>query len=62
MIIGWDDLAARTAPVDVVVVGGGAAGLTLAHALRGSGLSILLLEAGASSRRRRAEPLRGRAR
>ncbi|MBR7619210.1 GMC family oxidoreductase [Phenylobacterium sp. 20VBR1] len=46
MIIGWDDLAARTAPVDVVVVGGGAAGLTLAHALRGSGLSILLLEAG----------------
>ena len=32
--------------VDVVVVGGGAAGLTLAHALRGSGRSVLVLEAG----------------
>ena len=32
---------------DVCIVGGGAAGLTLAHALKDSGLSILLLEAGA---------------
>jgi choline dehydrogenase-like flavoprotein len=31
---------------DVCIVGGGAAGLTLASALEGSGLSVLLLEAG----------------
>ena len=31
---------------DVVIVGGGAAGLTLAHALGASGKSVLLLEAG----------------
>jgi len=33
-------------PHDVVIVGGGAAGLTLAHALSGKGLKILVLEAG----------------
>ena len=31
---------------DVCIVGCGAAGLTLAHALRGSGLSVLALESG----------------
>jgi choline dehydrogenase-like flavoprotein len=31
---------------DVCIVGAGAAGLTLAHALRGAGLSVVLLESG----------------
>ncbi len=47
MIIDWADLAARSTPADVCIVGGGAAGLTLAHDLCGSGLSVILLEAGA---------------
>jgi len=38
-------------PHDVVIVGGGAAGLTLAHALKGKGLKILLLEAGGEKRK-----------
>jgi choline dehydrogenase-like flavoprotein len=36
----------RTVRTDVCIVGAGAAGLTLAHALRGAGLSIILLESG----------------
>jgi choline dehydrogenase-like flavoprotein len=35
-----------TVPADVCVVGGGAAGITLALSLSGRGLSVLLLEAG----------------
>lgn len=35
-----------TLEADLCIVGGGAAGLTLAHALRESGLKILLLESG----------------
>lgn len=35
---------------DVVILGGGAAGLTLAHALGASGKSVLLLEAGGDKR------------
>ncbi len=46
MIIQWADLEQRSAPVDVCIAGGGAAGLTLAHDLSGHGLSVLLLEAG----------------
>lgn len=45
MIIGWADLP-ESLTADVCIVGGGAAGLTMAHALIGSGLSVLLLEAG----------------
>ena len=36
----------QTLSADVCIVGAGAAGLTLAHALRGSGLSLLVLESG----------------
>ena len=42
-------------PQDVVIVGGGAAGLTLAHALSGKGLSILVLEAGGEKRTSEAQ-------
>ena len=37
-------------PHDVVIVGGGAAGLTVAHALSGKGLKVLVLEAGGEKR------------
>jgi choline dehydrogenase-like flavoprotein len=47
MILNWPDLEARSEPVDVVIVGAGAAGLTLADALIGAGLDVLVLEAGA---------------
>lgn len=46
MILTWADLQARGAPVDVAIVGAGAAGLTLAHDLIGSGLEVVVLEAG----------------
>jgi len=38
--------APGTIRADVCIVGAGAAGLTLAHALRGSGLDVLVLESG----------------
>ena len=44
-------------PQDVVIVGGGAAGLTLAHALSGKGLSILVLEAGGEKPNKRSARL-----
>ena len=40
---------------DVVIVGGGAAGLTLARALSGKGLSILVLEAGGEKRTQQSQ-------
>lgn len=46
MIIGWAEAATQGPVADVCIIGGGAAGLTIAHALKDSGLSILLLEAG----------------
>jgi choline dehydrogenase-like flavoprotein len=42
-------------PHDVVIVGGGAAGLTLARALSGRGLSILVLEAGGEKRTQQSQ-------
>ena len=42
-------------PHDVVIVGGGTAGLTLAHALSGKGLRILVLEAGGEQRTSEAQ-------
>lgn len=54
MLVGWSDLEARSEPVDVVIVGGGAAGLTLADALSGTGLQVLVIEAG-NARQTQAE-------
>lgn len=60
MIIQWADLENRSAPIDVCIVGGGAAGLTLANSLRGAGLAVLLLEAGGLKQTKRAqEPYEG---
>jgi len=55
MNINWADLEQRSTPIDVCIVGGGAAGLTLANALRGGGLSVLVLEAGGLKQTRRAQ-------
>jgi len=44
------DLKSSSHVSDIVIVGGGAAGLTLAHALSSSGKSVLLLEAGGDKR------------
>lgn len=46
MMIGWAEATTQDPAADLCIVGGGAAGLTMAHALKDSGLSILLLEAG----------------
>jgi choline dehydrogenase-like flavoprotein len=46
MILNWSDLEARSGDIDVIIVGAGAAGFTLANALIGSGLTVLMLEAG----------------
>ena len=60
MIINWADFKAGDRPIDICVVGGGAAGLTLADALRSSGLSVLVLEAGGLKKTAAAqEPYRG---
>jgi choline dehydrogenase-like flavoprotein len=60
MIVTWPELKARQAPYDVIIVGGGAAGLTLAEALIGSGLEVLVLEAGGVRDGKRArEPFQG---
>ena len=55
MIIRWAELETRTAPIDVCIVGGGAAGLTLANALCDSKLDVLLLEAGALQQTRASQ-------
>src|SRR6266567_88798 len=44
-------------PHDVVIVGGGAAGLMLAHGLSGRGLRVLVLEAGGEKRTSEAQDL-----
>ena len=60
MIINWADFKARAGEIDVCIVGGGAAGLTLADALRGSGLTVLVLEAGGLKQTAAAQdPYRG---
>jgi monoamine oxidase len=40
-----DDLMSLPSSVDVAIIGAGAAGLSAAHALQGSGLSVIVLEA-----------------
>ncbi len=50
MLGSLSDLKTSDRFCDVVIVGGGAAGLTLAHALGRSGRSVLLLEAGGDKR------------
>ena len=50
MLVSLADLKSSNRQDDVVIVGGGAAGLTLAHALAKAGKSILLLEAGGDKR------------
>jgi choline dehydrogenase-like flavoprotein len=60
MILNWADFRAGSRAIDICVVGGGAAGLTLADALIGSGLSVLVLEAGGLKQSAAAqEPFRG---
>lgn len=44
---------------DVCIVGAGAAGITLASELRGSGLSVILLEAGGEGDGRHMDPFEG---
>ena len=60
MIINWADFKAGSGEIDVCIVGGGAAGLTLADALRGSGLRAVVLEAGGLKQTAAAQdPYRG---
>src|SRR5579862_4159147 len=46
-----------TLEADVCVIGAGAAGLTIAHELAGSGLSVIVLAGGGRRRRRRDQAL-----
>ena len=46
MIIGWAEATTQGPAADLCIVGGGAAGLTMAHALKDSGLSILSIGMG----------------
>jgi len=46
MIVNWDEFKAQSNDIDVCIVGGGAAGLTLANALAGTRLRVLVVEAG----------------
>lgn len=55
MLGSLSDLRASDQTSDVVIVGGGAAGLTLAHALGQAGKHILLLEAGGDKRTRTSQ-------
>jgi|AGTN01.1.fsa_nt_gi Choline dehydrogenase and related flavoproteins len=56
MIVDAHDFAAdHRLDADIAIVGGGPAGITLAHELMGSGLSVVLLEAGGLHTRTRWE-------
>ncbi len=53
----FSDLKTSDRTSDVVIAGGGAAGLTLAHALASSGKSVLLLEAGGEKRTKTSQEI-----
>lgn len=49
----------ETLSADLCIIGGGPVGLTLAHALIGAGLKILLVESGGAARDRQVDALSG---
>jgi choline dehydrogenase-like flavoprotein len=58
MIIDLDTLpAGSTRECELCVIGSGAAGLAIAHALRGSGIDLLMLESGANTFEKRTQEL-----
>jgi choline dehydrogenase-like flavoprotein len=60
MILNLSEIKARTGPIEVAIVGAGAAGLTIANALIGSGLNVLVIEAGGErTSARTQEPYEG---